>query len=380
MITEREQEILLLIRQDPLISQQALADRLGITRSAVAGHIMNLTNKGAIRGKGYIVADAPYAVVIGGANMDILGQPATAFQLQDSNPGRVSCSPGGVGRNIAENLARLGADSRLIAPIGKDAYGQMLLEHCQQAGIDMRYCLLLDDATTSTYLSILDASGDMHVAINDMAIIERLRVETLVSHAEMLRRASLLIIDTNLSREVLEYLLSQFSQVPIFVDTVSGPKSEKLRGLLGSIHTLKPNLLEAQQLSGLKVRSDEDLPGLAAWFHQQGVKRLCLSLSARGTYLSEMNDQGTAEQQILPPLAVDLVNANGAGDAFLAGLAHGWLQGWQSSDAARFAVASAALTLTHPSTINPTMSVTAVERLLQQTEALPYTAHSQHNA
>ena len=178
-MTERELEILALLKQDPLIAQQNLADQLGISRSAVAGHIMNLTNKGVIRGKGYILAESRYAVVIGGANMDILGRPLNSLQVGDSNPGSVTCSPGGVGRNIAENLARLGSQTRLISAIGKDTYGQMIMNQCQQAGIDMKGCLQLNDANTSTYLSVLDGDSDMHVAINDMAILERLSVEVL---------------------------------------------------------------------------------------------------------------------------------------------------------------------------------------------------------
>ncbi|MGS0729808.1 winged helix-turn-helix transcriptional regulator, partial [Shewanella sp. 0m-11] len=85
-MTERELEILALLKQDPLIPQQNIADQLGISRSAVAGHIMNLTHKGVIKGKGYILAESRYAIVIGGANMDILGRPLHTLQVGDSNP------------------------------------------------------------------------------------------------------------------------------------------------------------------------------------------------------------------------------------------------------------------------------------------------------
>ncbi|ABC28256.1 Sugar kinase, ribokinase family [Hahella chejuensis KCTC 2396] len=362
MITEREQEILDLIRQDPLISQQALADRLGVSRSAVAGHIMNLSNKGAIRGKGYILADSPYVVVIGGANMDILGQPCDKLLARDSNPGRVSCSPGGVARNIAENLARLGVDVRLIAPLGKDVYGQTLLEQGLQCGIDMRHCLQLDDAVTSTYLSVLDESGDMSVAINDMQILERLSVEYLRSHADMIRRASLLIVDANLPANVLEYLLSQFPDLPIFADPVSGPKSEKLRGLLDAIHTFKPNLAEAKRLSGVDAKDEGQLPQLASWFHRKGIKRICISLGAQGVYVSE-----AGRHQLYPPPPIQPVNANGAGDAFLAGLAYGWLAQWSTPRSVNFATAASAVAMSHQATINPNMSLAAVNRLLEET-------------
>ncbi|RTR38399.1 winged helix-turn-helix transcriptional regulator [Shewanella canadensis] len=360
-MTERELEILALLKQDPLIAQQSLADQLGISRSAVAGHIMNLTNKGVIRGKGYILAESRYAVVIGGANMDILGRPLNSLQVGDSNPGSVSCSPGGVGRNIAENLARLGSETRLISAIGKDTYGQMIVSQCQQAGIDMKGCLQLNDANTSTYLSVLDGDSDMHVAINDMAILERLSVEVLKEKEELLRRADLIILDANLSAESLEYLLNNFSDRPIFVDTVSCVKAKKIKPFLSSVHTLKPNLKEAEQLSGIIIEDYSELPGLANWFHNQGVKRIFLSLGSDGVFYS---DEGA--QALIPAIPIAMVNANGAGDAFLAGLAHGWIQEWSIEQSTKFAMAAAVVALSHIATINPNMSEISVNRIIKE--------------
>ena len=130
----REQQVLALIRQDPMLPQQAIADRLHISRSAVAGHIMKLTNKGLIKGRGYVLSNTPFVAVIGGANIDIHGKSNDTLQERDSNPGQVHTSAGGVARNIAENLARLGVDCRLITAVGKDHHGQMLLRLARDAG------------------------------------------------------------------------------------------------------------------------------------------------------------------------------------------------------------------------------------------------------
>jgi pseudouridine kinase len=360
-MTERELQILALLKQDPQIAQQTVADLLGISRSSVAGHIMNLTNKGVILGKGYILSPDRYTVVIGGANMDILGRPFNTLHSGDSNPGVVSCSPGGVGRNIAENLARMGSDTRLISAIGKDTYGQLILQQCRQAGIDSQACLELSDANTSTYLSVLDGNGDMHVAIADMAIIERLDVDVLKSRADMIRRAELLVLDANLSEVALEYLLCNFADKPIFVDTVSCAKAHKLKPYLSSIHTLKPNLKEAQQLSGITIKDNNGLPSLANWFHDQGVKRVFLSLGSKGVFYSDQK-----QQALLPAICVDMINANGAGDAFLAGLAHSWIQQWPTLQSTRFAMAAAVVALSHIATINPNMSEISINRILKE--------------
>lgn len=359
-MTERELQILTLLKQDPLIAQQDIADKLGVSRSAVAGHIMNLTNKGVILGKGYIFAADRYTVVIGGANMDILGRPVDVLQPGDSNPGKVSCSPGGVGRNIAENLARMGSKTRLISAIGKDTYGEMILQNCRQVGIDSQACLVLNDINTSTYLSVLNSDGDMHVAIADMEIIDRLNVDVLKKHKDILQNAELLVVDVNLSEEALEYIFSNFTDKPIFVDTVSCAKSHKIKPYLNGIHTLKPNLREAQQLSGISIQSNNELPKLANWFHSQGVQRVFLSLGSDGVFYSDQN-----EQKFVQAIPVSMVNANGAGDAFLAGLAHSWLQNWSTLKSTKFAMAAAVLALSNIATINPNMSEVSLNRILK---------------
>ena len=104
-MTQREQQILEWIRENPLISQQELADRAGITRSSVGVHIANLMKKGCIRGRGYLVDEESYVCVIGAVNVDISGTPQSTYVPGDSNPGHVRVTLGGVGRNIAENLS-----------------------------------------------------------------------------------------------------------------------------------------------------------------------------------------------------------------------------------------------------------------------------------
>lgn len=73
-MTQRERQILQWIEADPMISQEALAERAGITRSSVAVHISNLMKKGYIAGKGYVLRSGTYAAVVGGVNVDIGGQ------------------------------------------------------------------------------------------------------------------------------------------------------------------------------------------------------------------------------------------------------------------------------------------------------------------
>ncbi|MFC3533712.1 PfkB family carbohydrate kinase [Vogesella facilis] len=361
-MTEREQQILAILRDEPLIPQQELADRLGISRSAVAGHIMNLMQKGRILGKGYILAQQQYVLLIGGANMDICGSTAQVLQRGDSTPGHIRCSPGGVARNIAENLARLGNDARLLTVVGDDLYGRTLLEATHKAGVDVRDAWLLPDEATSTYLSLHGPDGDMAVAVNDMDILQRLGPERLADKLERLRHAAALVIDCNLPEDSLQWIFAHRGTQPVFADTVSAHKCQRLRPWLAHIHTLKPNRLEAEALSGLPLANSDDAWRVADWFHAQGVQQLVLSQGEGGVCWSRSD--GTRGQLAAAQVAV--VNATGAGDALMAGIVHGQLQGWTLADSLPFAQACAALTLGSSATNHPSLSTTAVETWLAQ--------------
>ena len=362
MITAREQEILDLIRDNPLISQKSLADQLSISRSAVAGHVMHLTRKGLIRGRGYVLAEAPFVALIGGANLDVHGTPQHDLRMHDSNPGTVRTSPGGVARNVAENLARLGIDARLIAPLGRDHAGDMIENQGREAGIDMQYVYRIDDAQTPCYVSVLDDNRDMLVGISDMTILETLDTARLQRHESLLKSAAVIVADTNLTEGALAWLTSTVSghasAPPLMVDTVSIAKAVRIRPYLAGVHTLKPSLVEAEAIAGISASTESRLPGLAAWFHERGVDRLFVSLGARGVFYSTADGCGLARA----PVPDALQNANGAGDALLAGLTFGWLSDWSLIDSLDFALAAAGLTLSHPATINPDMSLNAVQR------------------
>jgi pseudouridine kinase len=355
-MTNREQEILNIIKKNPLISQQELADTLGITRSSAAVHITNLIKKGYIIGKGYIVKDQPYVCVIGGTNMDIQGFPTHKLILRDSNPGQVKLSLGGVGRNIAENITRLGIETKLISTIGGDIYGQKILEDAKQLGLDTEHSLILKDQTTSTYLSMLDEAGEMLSAISHMDIMEKMTVDYIMEKKSLIEQATVCVVDTNLPQEILAYLVANIKETPFFLDTVSTAKAHKVKAIIGQFHTIKPNRLEAEILSGMEIRTLRDIENAAAFFISEGVKRVFISLGENGLYYTDGNIKAH-----LPAHKIKIVNATGAGDAFVAALAYTYFHHFPIHEAAPFAMTAATLALSHENTINPNMSVENIE-------------------
>jgi len=305
---------------------------------------------------------SPRVCVIGGANVDIHGAAYQPLRLRDSNPGSVHVSPGGVARNVAENLSRLGVDCRLVTAVGKDPNGEMLLAHGREAGIDMRYVQELDSAPTSAYLAVLDRTGDMQVAVADMDIMDQLTAARLDPLRNAIGESSLLVIDANLPDDALCWLVNAFPRHDIFADTVSTAKAMRLKPYLGRVHTLKTNPQEAEALTGFDARTAADLDRTADWLHAQGVQRLFITRSEDGLFYSTGEGRG---QVRLEQDESDLRSTTGAGDAFLAALVYAQLQGWPLDGTLQFAGAAAQLTVADRSPSSPALSLTAIERALK---------------
>ena len=355
-MTQRERQILRWIEENPLISQQELAERAGITRSSVAVHISNLMKKGHIAGKGYIVTSTPYAVVVGGVNMDIGGVPGQPLVPADSNPGRVRMSLGGVGRNIAHNMALLGVDTRMLTAFGDDLYAQRIAASCGELGIDISRSLQVPGGATSTYLFITDEQGDMALAVSDMDIYERLTPAFLASRIPFLSSAQVVVVDTNIPAESIRWLAENI-QLPIFADPVSTAKAEKLRPVLGRLHTLKPNRLEAELLSGVAITDEDSLNRAADALLATDLRRVFISLGADGVFAADHSGRCH-----LPCLPGEMVNTTGCGDAFMASIVWAYLEGTGLEDTARAGLAAAAIAMESGETINPAMSAEAVRR------------------
>lgn len=360
-MTRRERQILALIREDPMISQDDIAAALGVSRSAVAGHIMRLTNRGVIRGRGYVLGDGAFIVSVGGAMMDIHGKPSCRLMHHDSNPGSVYSSPGGVARNVAENLSRLGVDSRLISAIGDDIAGDDLMRSGRDAGIDMQHVVKFADSRTSAYISVLDENGEMQVAVNDMTVMDKLTPPALRSSLPILKASALVVADANLPEATLALLSSVVGNERLVVDTVSVAKSQKISACLHGIHTLKCTQAEAAALTGMKTRTENQLRILSDRLHEHGVARVFVTMGASGVFYSDGQQRGIRRPG---RRRKSTMNSSGAGDAFLAGIAYSMLQRWALDKSVRFALSAANVTLNHQSSNNPALSVATVQRAM----------------
>lgn len=355
-MTQREQQVLKLIQADPMISQQAIADKLGITRSSIAVHISNLMKKGYITGKGYVLRAETYAVVVGGVNVDIGGRSYSPLVSADSNPGKVSISMGGVGRNIAHNMRLMDLDVRLLTSYGDDLNGQRFSASCSELGIDISRSLRIVGETTSSYVYLADNRGEMALAISDMEICKRITPEYLASNASLLQGAQVIVADTNIPEVSLQYLANN-SACPLFIDPVSTTKAKKLLPILSSIHTLKPNILEAALLAGIPIEKDADVEQAAQILLEKGVKRVFITMGSRGVYAAQAD-----EAYWIPSIPGAMVNTTGCGDAVTAALVWAYLNEKNLRDSALAGLAAGSIAMESQETINPAMCISALKK------------------
>lgn len=294
----------------------------------------------------------PYVSIIGGTNIDIQGVPYNQLIPGDSNMGDVKISNGGVGRNIGENLVRLGVNTKLISVIGDDPYGAKILNDARLIGLDMEDSLILNNSATSIYLSILDESHDMAMAISYMEIYDNMTIDFIREKNLIIENSRLCIIDTNIPAQVIEHILKTNTNKDFLLDTVSTTKAKKVKDLIGYFHTIKPNKIEAEVLTGIKIHNDDDLIRAAEYFISKGVKRVFITLGDKGIFYSN----GIIKGHINAP-KIDIINATGAGDAFTAALAYAYVSNMEIDETAKFGVAASIIALSHENTINPNISI-----------------------
>ena len=295
-------------------------------------------------------AERPRCAVVGAANIDIGGFPSGMMAMRDSNPGRVRMSAGGVGRNIACNLARMGVETHLVTALGGDTFAEVARADCRAAGVMLEHALTFPEAASSVYLYIADAEGDMQLAVNDMGICDRLTPEALEARVDFLNAMDVVVLDANLPEASLAFLAHRL-RPPLIADAVSAAKARKLLPALPGLRAIKPNALEAAALTGISVHDRESAGAAARALLDTGVQQVYITLGERGVCWADKGEIG-----FIPGSPIQMVNATGAGDAFTAALAWAELSGLDARAAAMAGLAAASMAVESEATVNPSMS------------------------
>lgn len=363
-MSEKEQLIYLLIQKNPYISQQELADTLGLSRPSIANLISGLIKKGHILGRAYILNETEQIICIGGANIDRKFYIKEKTQFGTSNPVQSTQSPGGVARNIAENLGRLGMKVTLLTTCGADS-DWTFIEESSSLYMNLELVTPIHGASTGSYSAVLDASGDLVIALADMEVYESISKELIRRFDGILSQAKCIIADLNCPKETLQFL-SQFAKNhdrSLVLIPVSSPKMKRLPDDLTGVTWLITNRDETETYFNCEIKNEADWKkSLDKWL-SLGITNVIITNGKQGAMI------GNQKEGIfhIPSIETNnIIDVTGAGDAFSSAVIYSWLEGKNMVNIAKAGVINASKTLQSPYTVRQDLSATQLEKDLEE--------------
>ena len=275
-------------------------------------------------------------MIFGASNIDIFGKSNKKLKAYDSNIGKIEVTAGGVARNVAESLSKLGVEIEFITSIGGDINGDIVKHNLTNLGISHKFSKEFETSQSSS-MFIANEVGEMQVAISHMEIYDQLEVSHIKDNFEEFNKGDLIVLDTNFSEEVVCHVLEN-AKVPVFVDTISNAKATKIKNHLEKITYIKPNHLEIEVLTGIKVNNFETGKEACEKLLDKGVKNVFLTIGENGAIA--MNKDECHFEQIY---RTTVENASGAGDSFVAGAVYGILENMPLGEILTVASACASL-------------------------------------
>ena len=219
-MTAREQEILEIIKKDPMISQSEIAERLNTTRSSVSVHITNLLKSGHLKGRGYVVENDKYSVFVGSTALDIM----SVFEMTDQTIDptrpqqdcRITFNYSGSARNVSEASAKLDMNTYLISAIANDFLGNHILDYCTQHGVNTEHCLIVNNVSTTMFIDVKSPSFNT-TGLASSPIDSHITPTFLETKYSFLKNADQIAIEDRLQRETIDYLTSNFGTSQLFL-------------------------------------------------------------------------------------------------------------------------------------------------------------------
>lgn len=360
-MTDRELEILKIIKHQPMISQYELADILGITRSGVAAHIHNLTKKGYIKGKGYVLSEPSFVTIVGGVNIDISGSPKDRLVRNNSNPGKIVHLLGGAGRNISLTLTKLEIPNYFISVFGDDLNGKKFLDDAKENNMDIQYCEMIKEEATSSFLYINDADGRRITGIDDMNIYNNMTPAFIEKNLDRINHSEYCIIDTNLPEDTINYIGKKVTS-PLVVKTVSLNKNYRLIHNLNKIEILVTTKNELSHLLSQLNETYTSINQSVDFLLNKGVKNIIVFSTNNGLFFKNYNNK--YHLKVNHP---SVVNTNGASAVLTGALIWGLQNNMKWEDALKYAYTAAISTMETQEAVNPNLSQ---ESLLEKKQLL----------
>ncbi len=304
----------------------------------------------------YFIDAKKSVLVIGAAGMDIIANMVMSPANGTSMPASIRSSFGGVARNIAENLSRLGLDVFLMTIVGDDFYGKALLDKIEEVGVDTRACFILDKQRTGIYLAALDHERNVRLAMGDMQILKYLSSKKIQQFSDLFSKVGLVYLDANIPPKTIRTIfdLAFQEKVPVCVDPTSTLLATRFLPYLDQVMMVNPNIYEAAILCNHGIYTNEPDSGLQAarCLVNRGVRIAIVSLAESGVCYATAETSG-----YIPAINTKIIDPIGVGDALSAATIFGLLNQMPLDESIRLGVSAATLTLRNIGTVYPGLTL-----------------------
>jgi ribokinase len=272
----------------------------------------------------------PKVLVVGSSNTDLIVKvPHIPKPGETILAGEFSTAAGGKGANQAVAAARAGGAVTFIARVGRDANGDRALSGFVDAGIDVSRVVRDRTRPSGVALIFVGEHGDNSIAVASGAN-GALSPADVRNASSSFRRASMLLLQLETPLKTIETSID-----------LAAPARPLASRLLARVHVLTPNETEAALLTGIAVRDENSAARAADALLAQGVGHVVITMGARGAFVASVGIR-----QMIRGFKAKAVDATGAGDVFNGALGVALAEGKPFLEAARFANAAAAISVT----------------------------------
>jgi len=280
-------------------------------------------------------------VVIGSSNIDLVAKSHKIPVVGETLTGTdFFMTPGGKGANQAVAAAKLGANVIFVARLGKDVFAEKSLENFKSVGINPKHIAQLEGVPSGVAIIAIDDNGKNIIIVVPGANGKVLAADV-DKAADDIASAGVVVCQLEIPIETVEKAAETAvkNKVPFILDPA--PARSLSDKLLSMVDVIKPNETEAQTITGIKVVDVESASKAADWLLAKGVKNVIITLGDKGALIANKNGKETIER-----INVKAIDSTAAGDAFTGALAYGLAKGDTLKDAAIFANAVAAISVT----------------------------------
>jgi ribokinase len=309
-------------------------------------------------------------VVVGSINLDLVASTQRIPIGGETVSGLTFRTfPGGKGANQAVAASRLGGSVNMLGKLGADAFGVQLRDSLEESNVNTAAVQVVP-GSSGVALITTDARGENAITVVAGANAQ-LSPADLDANIDIIRGAGILLTQLEIPFETVEHLaeIAAREGIPLMLDPA--PARSLPRSLLECVDWLTPNETETAILMGrrpgeLSDESDESIEDSANSLLDRGSRNVILKLGHRGCYVALAD--GT--RQLVPAHSVTAVDTTAAGDAFNGAFAVALMSGQRPLEAASWASAVAAISVTRPGAQTSMPTALEVDCFLQEIRAL----------